>query len=716
MFMTLIHNTTLLIALSVLWTPILLLRKRYVNLYRVLSGLLFGFSAIAAMMTPLNFAEGVIYDGRSVVIALSALYGGGIASLIASIIAAGYRIWLGGSGVYAGVASVMVSAIIGLALRRKYRNQPAHIPVQYIIAFAIIVHIAVLFCQLLLPWPMGIEVMKKIGFIYVLTLSSGLATISFFFSSIETRTIALQQLHASADYLQDILSISPSILFTIDVSSGTIIWISPNIKELIGFHPGETTAQKWLFRHIHPDDHKKFSDLLTSLSEADSASTVCRFYDKHENELCMDMKLKILPGKNNDPTTAIGSMNDITKRTKLARQLSESEELFRLIFNNAPVGIFAFDSAGKITAMNENFVSIIGSSHEAILNLDIMKLPDPRVTDAMQRCLQGEKVYLEGEYHSVTADKSTFVSAVFSPLIVEGNTVGGIAIAEDISEKMKIDAQRKKLEEQLRHSQKLEALGRLVGGIAHDFNNILSIISGYTEIAKEKSLMGETINSELDEIKHAVDRSTEIIRQLLTFTRHKQMQPERINLNDVIRQSRKMLSTLIGENIELRLDLKDDLEEIIIDRAMFIQIMTNLASNSRDAIRDTGTITITTENKHFDEEFCASHPQASPGSYILFKFTDTGCGISKKDIDKIFEPFYTTKEVGKGTGLGLSIVYSIANEFKGFITVYSEVGTGTTFNIFSRPLLKKKMCKKRRTSKRKKIPSSAALFWWKMIR
>ncbi len=682
MLMTLIHNVTLLVALSVLWTPILLLRKKYTNLYRILSGILFGFSAIAAMMTPLNFAPGIIYDGRSVVIALSALYGGGIASLIASLIAAAYRIWLGGSGIYAGVASIAVSAIIGLFVRRKYRNQPTNIPIQNIVIFSFIVHIVVLLCQLLLPWPMGIEVMKKIGLIYLLTLSGGLAAIALSFSSIETRTIALQQLHASADFLQDILSVSPSILFTVEIPKGNIIWISPNVKDVLGFHPFEAVDQEWLLRRCHFDDREKLAQVLNSLCERENADIDIKFYHKSKGELLLNIKFRTLSRNSDGRKLSVASITDITRPANLLRQLSESEELFQLIFNNAPVGIFSFNSKAELTALNDNFVNIIGSSRETILGLKLLELPDPRARDALTRCLNGELVTFEGVYQSFSANKSTHVRAIFSPLILDGKTIGGIAIVEDISEKIKIEAQQKKLEEQLRQSQKLEALGRLVGGIAHDFNNILSIISGYTELAKEKKRMGKEIGIELEEIQHAVERSTEIIRQLLTFTRHKQIQPERIRLNDIINQSRKMLSTLIGENIELRLNLEENLHYISIDRAMFIQILTNLSSNSRDAIKDIGIISISTQNKYLDSDFCSLHPQANPGEYVLFKFSDNGCGMSKEELDKIFEPFFTTKEVGKGTGLGLSIVYGIVQQFKGFITVYSEPRNGTTFNIF----------------------------------
>ncbi len=682
MLMTLVHNVTLLVALSVLWTPILLLRKSYPNLYRILSGMLFGFSAILAMMTPLRFSEGIIYDGRSIVIALSGLYGGGIASLVASLVAGGYRIWLGGNGVYAGVASVTVSALIGLALRRAYRNRPARVPFRNIVIFSIVVHAAVLLCQLLLPWPLGLEVMKNIGPTYLAVLSFGLAVISLSFASIETRTIALQQLHASADFLQDVLSVSPSVVFSLDVESGGIDWISPNAGEILGYEASETVGDGWLSRQIHPGDREKFDSAMRSLRGGTAESFECRFRGRTGGDIWLDVKLRPLPGGRGSAARAIGAMSDITRRTNLARQLLESEELFRLMFSNAPVGIFAFNAGGAITELNENFVSIIGSSRDELLGFDITGLPDGKVSDAVSRCLNGETVVYEDAFGSMSGSRSTPVRAIFSPLVIEGETVGGIAIIVDVSERIRVEAQRRKLEEQLRHSQKLEALGRLAGGIAHDFNNMLSIISGYTELVREKARGNEPVDNELQEILHAVQRSTDIIRQLLTFTRHRKVQPEKLNLNDLIGQTGKMISTLVGENIELRLELAHDLHDTFIDRAMFTQVLTNFASNSKDAIGDAGTITIETGNRLLDGEFRANHPLARPGDYVVMRFSDDGCGMETAMLEMIFEPFFTTKEVGKGTGLGLSIVYGIVNEFNGFVTVESEPGKGTAFSVF----------------------------------
>jgi PAS domain S-box-containing protein len=805
MLLTLLHNITLLVALSVLWGPIVTLRKRYPTIYRILSGLLFGLCAIAAMATPLIFEEGIIYDGRSVVIGLSGLYGGGIASLIASLVAGMYRIYLGGPGVYAGVASVIVSAVAGLVLRRVYKNTPTTIPLYIIIAFAIFTHVFVLLCQLLLPWPKGITVITTMGIQYVMVLSTGLVAIALVFNIIESRALALQKLQASADFLQDVLSITPSVVFSMNPDDYTITWISPNVEVIVGYTPDEVMRDNWFKKIVYTEDIKNFEMLLNDIAVHNYASVECRIVNKFATIKWIDINLRAIRSDEGKITGIFGSITDITQRKKLANQLKESEEryrtifanskavmliidpdtgnivdaneaavqfygytrkelqtmkvqqintlppeeikarmeeartykrvyfefkhrkkdgsivdvdvyssaviiggkqylfsiihdvsakrkaqealkkseeLFRLIFQDAPMGIYAFDENGVITACNDNFVKIIGSSREALVGLNTLKLPDKRVVEAVSKCLQGMQSEYNGWYKSVTADKVTPARALFSPLIVENKIVGGLAIVEDMTYQIEAEAQKEKLGEQLRQAQKLEAIGRLVGGIAHDFNNILSIISGYAELIKIKIEKDNPIYSDLEEISNATKRSAEIVRQLLTFSRQQKVNPIRVNPNYIIKSNEKMLAAMIGENIKLKLELSDDVHDIWIDATTFVQILTNLASNSRDAIKDIGTITIVTKNKYLDEVFCSTHPGCTPGDFVMIQFIDDGCGMDKETLDRIFEPFFTTKEVGKGTGLGLSTVYGIVKQFNGYVNVYSEAGKGTVVNIF----------------------------------
>ncbi len=805
MLLTLVHNVTLLIALSVIWGPILTLRKNYPNTYRILSGLLFGFSAIAAMATPLVFEEGIIYDGRSVVIALSGLYGGGIASLVASLVAGAYRIFLGGPGVYAGVASVIVSALSGLIVRRMYKNDPTNIPLYGIIIFAIITHVLVLLCQLLLPWPRGLTVIATIGFQYLVILSFGLCAIALIFTSIENRTLALQNLKADAELLQDVLSVNPSIVFSMDPKTKSIAWISPNVEIVLGYRPDEIINTNLLQNIVYRDDLNIFNSIFEGLKDKNYSSGECRVITLYRAILWVEINIRALRDDNGTIIMLFGSISDITSRKKIEIELKESEEryrsiflnskavmliidpdtgnivdaneaaekfygwsrkelksmkiqqintlpaeeiknkmeearsykrvyfefkhrkkdgtisdeqlyssavmignkqylfsiihdvtakrkaeealkkseeLFRLIFNNAPMGIYAFDENGVITACNDNFVKIIGSSREVLIGMNTLNLPDKKFVAAVKECLGGKQSEYRDLYKSVTANKITPVRALFSPLLIEDKVIGGLAIVEDLTNQIEAEEQKQKLQEQLRQAQKLEAIGRLVGGIAHDFNNILSIISGYAELMRIKIEKDNPIYSDLEEILHATKRSAEIVRQLLTFSRQQKVNPTRINPNYIIKTNEKMLAAMIGENINLQLNLSEDVHDIWIDSTAFVQILTNLASNSRDAIKNVGTIKIITQNKFLDEAFCQSHQGCKPGNYVQFQFIDNGSGMDRETIDRVFEPFFTTKEVSKGTGLGLSTVYGIVKQFNGYINIYSEQGKGTVINIF----------------------------------
>lgn len=238
------------------------------------------------------------------------------------------------------------------------------------------------------------------------------------------------------------------------------------------------------------------------------------------------------------------------------------------------------------------------------------------------------------------------------------------------------------LEEQLRQSQKMEAIGQLAGGVAHDYNNMLAVIIGNVELAKTKAKRSESVEAHLEQILYAAKKSSEITSQLLTFARKQIINPKILNLNVVLEDMLKMLRNLLGENIELTWQPKDNLWPVKIDASQLNQVLANLCVNARDAIVDVGKMTIETGNVSFDQEYCNYHPGFIPGDFAMFAVSDNGCGMDSETKDKIFEPFYTTKGVGEGTGLGLATVYGIVKQSNGFINVYSELDQGTTFKIY----------------------------------
>ena len=252
----------------------------------------------------------------------------------------------------------------------------------------------------------------------------------------------------------------------------------------------------------------------------------------------------------------------------------------------------------------------------------------------------------------------------------------------DMLERIKAETEKEELENKLRQSQKMEAIGRLAGGVAHDFNNILTGITGYIELILAAQPPGDSLAVDLQEIRKAALRATDLTNQLLAFSRKQIISPQIVDLNEIVDSGKKMLGRIIGEDMQLQFTPKSDLWRIKADPSQINQILINLAANSRDAMPHGGKIIVETNNIYLDERFCFTHPEAEPGPYIILSVTDNGLGIDPEILKHIFEPFFSTKEKGKGTGLGLATVYGIVTQNKGFITVSSDMGLGTTFKIY----------------------------------
>ena len=262
----------------------------------------------------------------------------------------------------------------------------------------------------------------------------------------------------------------------------------------------------------------------------------------------------------------------------------------------------------------------------------------------------------------------------FQYVAVNGNEVI-VVIARDVSE-------RRRLELQLHHAQKMESIGRLAGGIAHDFNNMLTAILGYTGMARAALPVNHAVAADLDEVRHSAERASALTRQLLAFARKQIIQPHLVSINQLIHGVEPMLKPLIGEDIVLEVHPETDVWLVTVDPSQFQQIVLNLAVNARDAMPSGGTLTFETANVVLGAEYARDHPDTVPGEYVRLAVTDTGVGMTQEIQQHIFEPFFTTKTDGRGTGLGLATTHGIVRQSGGHIWVYSEPGRGTTFKIY----------------------------------
>jgi nitrogen-specific signal transduction histidine kinase/ActR/RegA family two-component response regulator len=261
-----------------------------------------------------------------------------------------------------------------------------------------------------------------------------------------------------------------------------------------------------------------------------------------------------------------------------------------------------------------------------------------------------------------------------------------LATIVDITARKRHEEETRKLESRLRQSEKLEAIGQLAGGVAHDFNNILTAILGYVEATQaqlEVSAVDPTeFHNALEQIKKSALSAAELTRQLLAFGRRQLARPRPLNLNEAVRSVEPMLRRLLPENVAVELHLAPDVRNTLADPSQVEQVIVNLVVNARDAMPTGGSLTIRTENAQLDDRYALLHPEVLPGEYVALVVSDVGCGMASATMARIFDPFFTTKAAGQGTGMGLSTVYGIVKQAKGHVSVYSEVGKGTTFKIF----------------------------------
>ena len=353
-----------------------------------------------------------------------------------------------------------------------------------------------------------------------------------------------------------------------------------------------------------------------------------------------------------------------------------SEANFRSLVTNAPYGICSCDSTGKILDANPAFLQLLGmASSQEIVGQHIYSL----YAETEQWFELADHLRSSAPFQGLTAEwkrKSGSTVVRVSGRSVSSGREGIVfeIFAEDVTE-------RRVLEQQLRQSQKMEAVGRLAGGIAHDFNNLLMVISGYSEFLLER-LGGEPhLRGPAQEITNASERASALTRQLLAFSRKQMLAPRIVNLNDIATENLKMLTRMIGEDIDLVMTAGQNLWSVRADPGQIEQVIMNLAVNARDAMPSGGKLRMETANITLDEEYARLHAPLHPADYVMVSISDTGAGMDPDTQSHIFEPFFTTKGP-KGTGLGLSTVYGIVKQSGGYIFVYSEVGRGTTFKIY----------------------------------
>ena len=408
---------------------------------------------------------------------------------------------------------------------------------------------------------------------------------------------------------------------------------------------------------------------------------------KIESDLWEDVRLIPILAQSGEVESVMGIARDITEHKRADEALRKSEEKFQKLFDEAPVGYMELDAEGCITQVNRTELTLLGYTADEMLGRPLWKfiVEEESAREKIKAKLSGSIPCGKTFERTYKRKDGTTLPVVIEDALIrdaEGKTTGIHTTIRDVTELKRAEKEMADLQEQLRQSQKIEAIGQLAGGIAHDFNNLLTVIKGYTQLSlldlKENNSLWENIQ----EIQKATQRAIDLTRQLLAFSRRQILNPKVLDLNSLLRNTEKMLRRIIGEDIELVTLLSEDLGRVKIDPGQIEQVIFNLAVNARDAMPSGGKFTIETANVESDEDYAHAHIDVIPGHYVRLSVSDTGVGMSQEVQEKAFDPFFTTKDKGKGTGLGLSTVHGIVTQSGGKIWVYSQPGHGTTFKIY----------------------------------
>lgn len=389
-----------------------------------------------------------------------------------------------------------------------------------------------------------------------------------------------------------------------------------------------------------------------------------------------------------DPASAtVVIIHDVTEQKRTEDTLRLRNAILVTQQETSPDGILVVDEKGQILSVNRRFgemwhipqeILTAGSDRRALAwALTQVQRPRSFIRKVKDLYRHPER---SSQDEFAMKDGRTF-ERYSAPMSADGTTLGRVWYFKDVTERKRAEVERDKAEQQLWRAQKMEAIGSLAGGVAHDFNNLLSVIMAFTGFALEQIHAGDPLAQDLLEVQKASERAAVLTRQLLAFGRKQVMHPVALNLNHVAKGLEGMLRRILGEDINLVLTLSNDVGAVRVDPSQFEQVLMNLVANARDAMAAGGTLTIATSNIKLNEETRSDAGVMPPGHYVQLAVSDTGCGMDEETIGRIFEPFYTTKEMGKGTGLGLSTVFGIIKQSGGDILVSSKVGRGSTFKI-----------------------------------
>ena len=503
-----------------------------------------------------------------------------------------------------------------------------------------------------------------------------------------------QKTAAEAILSPTILEAIPDALVAVN-QQGVIIQVNAQTEAMFGYTRDELIGHSIEMlvperQRPHHDQHRAQYHQRPKIRRMGSGLDL---YGLRRDGTEIPVEISLSPVAHESGTIVLSAIRDISDRKRIeeelrraneeldrrkTRELRDSQNRLSLIVDSSQDAIIGKNLEGIITHWNKGAEQIYGYTAQEVIGRPITLLaPKDRadeVPEILRKIRAGERVEYFETVRLTKDGRRLDMSVSVSPIHdAEGRVIGASTIARNITT-------QKKTEEQLRHSQKMEAIGRLAGGVAHDFNNLLGIVTACTELLRAHA-NAESLEY-VDNIREAATRGASLTRQLLAFSRRQQVQMQLLDLNQRLKEVSKLLRPLMGEDVQIVISPRSDTAIVEADPGQIDQIVMNLAVNARDAMPKGGKLIVETGVFDFDDSFAREHPGMGAGRYVMLAVSDNGTGMNEATRSRIFEPFFTTKDIGKGTGLGLSTVYGIVKQSGGHIWVYSEPSRGTTFKIY----------------------------------
>ncbi|NTW05414.1 MAG: PAS domain S-box protein [Peptococcaceae bacterium] len=672
-FSSLISNVALLIALGAIYEISYFTPSKYRN---AVNGIIIGVIGIAIMSIPFRLSPGIIFDTRTILLSIAGLFFGPIPTLIALFLTSIFRIFLGGVGIWTGVLTLFISAFIGLAAHRYITLE--HIKNKWfkLYLFGMVTSLAMLACMLTLPWPISISVLEKITLPVILIYPFGTVFLSLLLIHQIERNTGIILLQEANNKYKSIFYNNKAVMLLIDPQDGRIVDANNAASTYYGW--SVDTLKTMNISEINTSPPEKIK-----IAMAESVSLQKNYFVfKHRNSADQINDVEVYSGPLivSGKTLLYTIAHDISERVAIEKALQESELRFRMLVEGSPDAIF-IQTDSKFSFLNKTALAFYGAtSEEQLIGTSVMDRFKPeyhqKIAERINTVNINKKPVPAFEEIHLTLDGTEVVVEVTAVPINYDNKDGAMVFARDISERKKIEKEKSIIEAQLRQQQKLEAIGTLAGGIAHEINNPINGIMNYAQLMLDTEQINQVNSEYAKEIIHETKRISEIIKNLLQFSRLDKQTHSLACIDDILNQTLSLIRSLIKKDrITLDIDISENLPEFKCRSQQIQQVIMNLLTNARDALNE--KYPEYHENKII--YLAASLKIIDGRRYIRITVKDYGIGIDPQIKDKIFEPFFSTKPREKGTGLGLSISFGIVEEHHGKLSIGADEEGYTCF-------------------------------------